>query len=189
MIDDEGEVRALVQPTQRGTWVQTERAGHEAWAALIAQAPRAGQLMHIIVQHMDKSGALIVSQSTLAKMMDTSIATTKRAISVLAKHNWIQTISVGGQRGGTLAYVVNSRIAWADKRENLQYARFNARVLISSEDQADLGSDKLKQLPTMDDGEIQLPSGPGMAPPAQDSLEGVDLPDMPSIPHSEQKEP
>ena len=152
MIDDEGEVRALVQPTQRGTWVQTERAGHEAWAALIAQAPRAGQLMHIIVQHMDKSGALIVSQSTLAKMMDTSIATTKRAISVLAKHNWIQTISVGGQRGGTLAYVVNSRNAWADKRENLQYVRFNARVLISSEDQADLGSDKRTQLPTLREG-------------------------------------
>lgn len=184
MIDDEGEVRALVQPTQRGTWVQTERAGHEAWAALTAQAPRASQLMHLIVQNMDKSGALIASQSTLAKKMNTSIATTKRAISVLVKHNWIQTISVGGQRGGTLAYVVNSRIAWADKRENLQYALFNARVLISTEDQADLGNEKLKQFPTMNNGEIQLPSGPGMEPPAQETLDGVDLPDMPSIPHT-----
>lgn len=115
--------------------------------------------------------------------MDTSVATTKRAIAILTKHNWIQTISVGGQRGGTLAYVVNSRIAWADKRDNLQFALFNARVLVSTEDQADLGDAKLKQLPTMADGDIQLPAGPGMDPPAQESLEGL-LPDMPSIPHN-----
>ena len=183
MTDDKNDIRALAQPAQRGTWVQTERAGHEAWAALTAQAPRAAQLMHILVQHMDKHGALIISQATLAKLMDTSVATTKRAISVLTKHNWVQTISVGGQRGGTLAYVVNSRIAWADKRDNLQYALFSARVLVSTEDQSDLGTDKLKQLPTMDDGDIQLPSGPGEEPPAQDSFDNM-LPDMPSIPHS-----
>lgn len=181
MASDNNEIRAYAQPAQRGTWVQTERAGHEAWAALTAQAPRAAQLMHILVQHMDKQGALIISQATLAKLMETSVATTKRAIAILTKHNWIQTISVGGQRGGTLAYVVNSRIAWADKRDNLQFALFNARVLVSTEDQADLGDAKLKQLPTMEDGDIQLPAGPGMDPPAQESLEGM-LPDMPSIP-------
>ncbi|MGP5452676.1 MULTISPECIES: helix-turn-helix domain-containing protein [Pseudomonas] len=183
MASDNNEIRAYAQPAQRGTWVQTERAGHEAWAALTAQAPRAAQLMHILVQHMDKQGALIISQATLAKLMETSVATTKRAIAILTKHNWIQTISVGGQRGGTLAYVVNSRIAWADKRDNLQYALFNARVLVSTEDQADLGNAKLKQLPTMEDGDIQLPAGPGMDPPAQESLDGM-LPDMPSIPHN-----
>ena len=47
--------------------VQTERAGHEAWAQLIAHAPRAAQLLHILVANMDKSGALIASQATLAK--------------------------------------------------------------------------------------------------------------------------
>ncbi|MEW3697796.1 hypothetical protein QOZ28_32210, partial [Pseudomonas aeruginosa] len=67
---------------------------------------------------------------------------------------------------------MNSRIAWADKRDNLQYALFNARVLVSTEDQADLGDAKLKQLPTMEDGDIQLPAGPGMDPPAQESLDG-----------------
>ena len=55
------EIRNLHQPAPRGTWVQTERAGHEAWAQLIAHAPRAAQLLHILVANMDKSGALIAS--------------------------------------------------------------------------------------------------------------------------------
>ena len=110
--------------------VQTERAGHEAWAQLIAHAPRAAQLLHILVANMDKSGALIARQATLAKLMETSTATTKRALSVLIEQAWIQTIRLGSDRGGALAYVVNSRIAWADSRENIRFARFNARVLV-----------------------------------------------------------
>ncbi|MBU5205790.1 helix-turn-helix domain-containing protein, partial [Vibrio cholerae] len=90
------------------------------------------QLLHILVANMDKSGALIASQATLAKLMETSTATTKRALSVLIDQAWIQTIRLGSDRGGALAYVVNSRIAWADSRENIRFARFNARVLVSS---------------------------------------------------------
>ncbi|WP_244158982.1 hypothetical protein, partial [Azotobacter beijerinckii] len=89
---------------------------------------------------------------------------------------------IGGERGGTLAYVVNSRIAWADSRENLKLARFTARVLISSEDQADLGGEPLQQVPALAPGELQLPAGEGGKPPAQESLEGM-LPDLPSLPN------
>ena len=34
------------------TWVQTERAAHEAWAGLIARAPRAAMLLHHFVALM-----------------------------------------------------------------------------------------------------------------------------------------
>jgi hypothetical protein len=43
----------------RGTWVQTERAAHEAWAALIGRQPRAAALLHLLVANMDRSGALL----------------------------------------------------------------------------------------------------------------------------------
>jgi len=178
------EIRNLHQPAPRGTWVQTERAGHEAWAQLIAHAPRAAQLLHILVANMDKSGALIASQATLAKLMETSTATTKRALSVLIDQAWIQTIRLGSDRGGALAYVVNSRIAWADSRENIRFARFNARVLVSSEDQSDLGTGKLLKAPVMEPGDMQLPAGDGMNPPVQETLEGM-LPDLPSITDNE----
>ncbi|SEJ37630.1 hypothetical protein SAMN04244572_03727 [Azotobacter beijerinckii] len=179
MSDD---VRKYHQSGTRGTWVQTERAGHEAWAQLIHHAPRAAQLLHVLVANMDERGALVASQATLSKLTGVSVATTKRALAELIKGQWIQTIRIGGERGGTLAYVVNSRIAWADSRENLKLARFTARVLISSEDQADLGGEPLQQVPALAPGELQLPAGEGGKPPAQESLEGM-LPDLPSLPN------
>lgn len=147
------DIRSLVQPTKTGTWVQTERAGHTAWAELAAKSHRASQLLHILVANMDRSGALIASHGTLARLMKTSVATTKRALNVLTEQAWVQTIRVGSDRGGALAYVVNCRVAWADTRENIRYARFNARVLVSSDDQDDLGSGDLMKTPVMEDDE------------------------------------
>jgi len=164
-------ILALRQPAPPGTWVQIERSGHQAWAKLTAEAPRAAQLLHILVAHMDKSGALVASHATLAKLMDTSTATTKRALTVLVEQAWIQTIRLGGERGGVLAYVVNCRVAWADARENMRYARFNARVLVSSEDEDDLGSGDLQRMPAID---TQSPQ-----PSPED-----DEPDMPITPES-----
>lgn len=160
MTTDSG-ISKLHQPPARGTWVQTERAAHEALAVLISKHPRAAALLHVLIANMDEKGALITSQTTLAKLTNVSIATTKRALSVLIKGQWIQTIRIGSERGGALAYIVNSRVAWADSRENIKYARFSATVLISSEDQQDLGDGPLKYtMPSFKEGERQLPHGP-----------------------------
>lgn len=178
--DDDQEVRNLQQPLPRGTWVQTERAAHEAMAQLIAQAPRAAQLLHVLIANMDKSNALIASQATLAKMTNVSMATIKRALQVLTEQAWIQTIRLGGERGGALAYVVNSRVAWADSRDNLRFARFNARVLVSSEDQPDLGHAPLKNMPVVSASETRLPEGNGFDSSTLELIDGL-LPDLPQI--------
>ncbi|QIB08970.1 helix-turn-helix domain-containing protein (plasmid) [Pseudomonas fluorescens] len=175
------EIRKLNQPAPRGTWVQTERAAHEAWAQLIDEAPRAAQLLHRLVANMDETGGLVASHATLAKLNNVSVATTKRALKVLTDNNWVQAIRIGGDRGGCLAYIVNSRVAWASSRENLKLASFSARVIVSSEDQQDLGSAPLRQAPSLGPGDMQLPAGPGMEPPAQGLLEGFE-PDLPSLP-------
>ena len=54
-------------------------------------------------------------------------------------------------------------------------------MIVSSEDQKDLGDKPLKKIPATLPGEIQSPSGEGMAPPVQDSLDGL-MPDMPALP-------
>lgn len=171
----------FLQPTARGTWVQTERSAHEALAVLISQNPRAAQVLHLLIANMDNRGALVASQGTLAKLADCSLATVKRALAELIKNQWIQTIRMGSERGGVLVYVVNSRIAWADSRDNLRLARFSARVLISSDDQADLGEGALKQVPALDPGDIQLPHGDPPEPPVQELLDGM-TPNLPALP-------
>lgn len=174
-------------PAGRGTWVQTERAAHEAWAQLCAKKPRAAALLHTLVAHMDRRGALVISQTALAELTGTSVATTKRAIADLKAGRWIQTIRIGSERGGALAYVVNSRVAWGDKREHLRYARFDAVVYASSAEQsdADLDGPELRQIPSLAPGEQQLPAGDGEPPPSQAALDGME-PDLPAIVTDEQ---
>jgi len=130
----------------RGSWVQTERSGHEAWASLTQTSPKAAQLLHVLVAHMDEQGALVTSQKVLAQLCDVHVMTIRRAIDTLTSMNFIQTVRVGGERGGALAYIVNSRVAWADKREKIRYAKFSAMVLVSSTEQEEIDGEPLLQL-------------------------------------------
>jgi len=184
-----GEIQKLKQPETRGTWVQTERAAHELWAHLIDKSPRAAKVMHFLVANMDEQAALVVSQKTLSKLSGMALSTMKRALIELEKLQWIQTIPIGGEKGGVKAYIVNSRIAWADSRENLKWARFNARVLISDEDQLVLDGPELNpKFPTIDKGDLQLPSGeagPEPEPPSQKLLPTMEVPDLPALVRSE----
>ena len=164
----------------QGTWVQTERKAHEAWALLIGSKPKAAQLMHLLVANMDKKGAVVVSQHTLAELMKCSIPTVKRSVRVLREDNWLDVARIGSERGGVNAYVINRRVAWADKRDNQRFAAFDARIILSAseQDQATLeAKGPLRQLPQM--GEGQLPMGPGLEPPSQPSLDGME-PDLPA---------
>lgn len=166
----------------RGTWVQTERAAHEAWAGLIGRQPRAAALLHLLVANMDRSGALVASQATLANLMGVSVATVKRALIVLSDECWVDVVRVGSERGGVNAYVVNRRVAWADKRENQRYASFDARILVSESEQDAPARDDLpplRQMPSLSPGDMQLPHGEGLPPPVQPSLVQADLPSLP----------
>ena len=55
--------------TSPNTWVQTERAAHEAWAKLTIKSPRSAALMHHLIARMGHQNAVVVSQKTLAKLM------------------------------------------------------------------------------------------------------------------------
>lgn len=171
----------LEQQKARGTWVQTERRAHEEWANLIGTHPKAAQLLHLLVANMDKKSAVIVSQKVLAEMMKCSLNTIKRAIVPLQAGNWIDVIRIGSGRGGVNAYLVNRRVAWADKRENQHYAIFDARIITSaSEQDGDVFAhqEPLKQLPNF--GEFPIPMGDGLPPPNQPSLDGLE-PDLPAV--------
>lgn len=172
--------KQMTRPQVKGTWVQTERKAHEAWAQLVAAKPRAAQLLHLLCANMNSSGILVASHQTLAALASTSTSTIKRAISDLVAGAWIQTVRIGSERGGALAYAVNSRVAWADKRENLQYAVFDARVLVSATDQSSLEGPELRPIPALYPGEQQLPHGSGEPPPSQPSLPGMEL-DLPAV--------
>jgi hypothetical protein len=127
-----------------------------------------------MVAHMDKRAALVASRDTLAELAKCSVATVKRSVADLKAGRWIQTVQMGG-KGGVNAYVINSRVAWADERKHLAFAAFSATVIASAVEQ-DTPYDEtpLRRIPTLYPGERQLPVGPGEPPPTQAELTGME---------------
>lgn len=163
----------------RNTWVQTERAAHEAWAGLIARKPRAAMLLHHFVALMGERNAVVISQKTLAKMLGVTDRTVRSALTDLVAERWISVVKLNGP-GTVSAYVVNDRVAWGERRNNLPLSVFSATVVADPEDQEEslLGHGELRRIPSLYPGERQLPSGPGQEPPSQPSLGGLE-PDLP----------
>jgi hypothetical protein len=167
----------------KGNWVQTERAAHEAWAALIAKAPKAAQLMHILTARVGDQNAVVISHKVLAKLMGVRSSTTvKAALAVLENDRWIEIRQIG-QNGTVNAYIINDRVAWTGKRDGIRYSLFTAAVVVSDEEQPDrnqLGQQEpLRRLPSLYRGERQLPSGEGLPPPSEPTLPGME-PDLPT---------
>lgn len=168
------------------TWVQTERAAHEAWGYLIASAPMAARLAHTLVAHMGDGNAVVASQGTLGELMarpgerPVHRNTVRKAIQKLEAERWIEVVQIGG-KGGALAYVINDRVAWGQPRDSLRYSRFSAQVLASSSEQQQPLEDRppLRQIPTLMRGEEQLPHGDPGEPPSQGCIEGME-PDLPA---------
>lgn len=161
-------------------WVQTERAAHERWAALIRSKPRAAQLMHILVAHMASQNAVVVSQKTLAKMMGVTDRTVRTAVKELEERQWVQVVKLNGP-GTVSAYVVNDRVAWGQKRSQLGLSTFSAEVIAdqADQDQATLTGEELRKIPQLYAGEQQVPHGDHDEPPSQGLIEGME-PDLPA---------
>lgn len=165
----------------RATWVQTERKAHEAWGRLAGKNPRAAALMHHLVARMGDQNAVVISQKTLAALLGVSVDTVKRGLQMLVAEKWIQIVKLNGP-GTVAAYVVNSQVAFAERRETLHMALFSANVVADAADQdaATLTHGELRKIPMLFPGETQLPTGPGEEPPAEPSLDGLEH-DLPAL--------
>lgn len=163
-----------------GSWVQTERAAHEAWARLAHKNSLAGAILHVLVARMGNKNAVVVSQKTLAKIMGVTDRSIRTAVAILESENWIQIVQINGP-GTVAAYVVNSAVAWSQKRENLHLSTFSAIVIADADDQKNgISHRTLRKIPMIYADEKLLPTGPGEDPPAQPLLDGFEQ-DMPVL--------
>ena len=171
---------AIGSPIKQKGWVQTERAAHEEWAALILRKPIAGALLHRLCSAMGHLNAVVVSQTILSQLLGVSVRSIQRAISDLQKEKWLQVVRIG--KGKEAAYVVNDYVAWAQPRDELRLSTFSAKVIVSADDQSKqtLDNAALRRIPVVFQNERQLPAGAGAPPPSQTIFEGME-PDLPAI--------
>lgn len=178
---------------KRGSWVQTEREAHEAWAKLIRKSPKAAELMHLLTARIGQNNAVVLSIPTIMKLMAASRPTVIRAINMLREDRWVETVQIGGS-GTTNAYVVNDRVAWSGARDGIRFSLFSATVIASSDEQRDPNSlseqARLRRLPSLHRGEQQFPIGDGLPPPSQPFFDGME-PDLPFTenPNDEPEDP
>ncbi len=183
-MTDEGQISPLPVKKPRGTWVQTERAAHEAWAMFLGLpgSLNASRVLHLLIARVEDHNAVVMSQKTMAGLLGIDMRTVRRAVAMLKEHRWIETRQIG-DRGTVNAYIINDRVAWSGPREGIRYSLFTANVVVSDAEQPDSDAlerqEPLRKLPSLYPGEQQLPSGNSLPPESQPFFEGMEL-DLPA---------
>jgi hypothetical protein len=178
-MQDQQKLGAPHQGTSEA-FVMTARVAHEAWAELSVAKPRAAALLHQLTAKMGHQNALVVSQKTLAKMLKVTDRTVRAAVKDLVDGHWITVVKINGP-GTVCAYVVNDQVVWGQPRDQLHLSIFSAAVIADRADQdPDQETVELRRIPTLYSNERQLPTGPGMDPPSQPAIGGLE-PDLPAL--------
>jgi hypothetical protein len=114
------------------SFVQIERSALLPWEHLIATDAVAARLMMRLLSKMNRRNAIVISQSTLAKMLDVGLRTVQRSIRVLRESHWLQQVKVGNMT----VLVVNHAVAWSDSRElRGKFSSFDALVVADADEQ------------------------------------------------------
>ena len=122
------------KPTPRPpvSFLQIERSALLPWERLIATDAVAARVFLLLMHNMNRRNAIVISQATLAKMLDVTTRTVQRALKLLRESNWIQQVKVGNMT----VLVVSHAVAWTDARElRGRYTTFDALVVASADEQ------------------------------------------------------
>jgi hypothetical protein len=162
-------------------WVQVPRKSMEAMAQLMGESASAAKLLVQITARMGDHNAFVASNQAICDLTGLSLATVKRSLKLLQERKWINILRLG-PTGTVRAIVVNDQVAWFGPREGLRHSLFSASVYVSEAEQDALemrGNGRLHELPAIYRGELQLPTGEGLPPPAQPFLDGME-PELPA---------
>jgi len=162
--------------TEHAHFAMIELQALEGMSDLISRAPKAAQLLVTLIRRMTpgSSGIVVVSRETMRELLGASLPTVDRALKLLMEEGWVQRIRIGGAH----ALAINSRVAWIGPRGQIQHAVFDATVIASrsEQDQVALNPPPMRTVPMLRSGEQGLPIGPGLEPPSQLGLAGVQHP-------------
>lgn len=99
---------------------------------LIAQFPKSAMLLSLLVENMNDSNAVVISQKTLSEMAGCKIRALRNYIKVLEKQGWINILKIGTSN----VYHVNRGYFWQQAPNQRYYAKIQANVLLSAEEQS-----------------------------------------------------
>lgn len=157
-----------------GSFAMVSDEGLAQLDLLIKENPQAARLLTKLVRYLPSgsAGVVVMSRQTVCELMECSLSSAGRSISVLKAGGWIQTMRVSG----AYAFAINARVAWRGDRSGIQHAVFHATVVTSSSEQ-DAGFDSdvpPKSVPISRIGEEVIASHPLAKPPSQMRMDGME---------------
>lgn len=145
---DTGEILSQREIKGNIDFVMLFRTSMPATRDLAIKEPKAFALLWFLIEQMDRENALIISKEALAELLNCSVRTITRQLSVLKDSNFITVVKSGVSN----VYLVNASVAWTADGNKKQYAKFKAQVVVSKSEQAELKTkmNRTKQLTLLD---------------------------------------
>lgn len=173
MIQLKATMKQLGEP-KLGSYAMVSDEGLAQLDLLIKDYPQAARLLTKLVRYLPggSGGVVVMSRQTICELMECSLSSAGRSISVLKTGGWIQTVRVSG----AYAFAINARVAWRGDRSGIQHAVFYATVVASSSEQ-DTGFEadiKPRTVPISRIDEEIIASRPLASPPSQMRMDGME---------------
>ena len=157
-----------IQP-RPNDFVQVTRGYINDLSTLAGRSLPAFRVFTFLLERMTRQNAVVVSQNTLAEILNYNKSTISRAVKVLRTENWVQVVSIGSSFG----YLVNNRVAWRDHSDK-KIGFFSAEVVVSASEQKEsieaLESQPLRRIPNVKQGETAISAGDSLTPPDQQDM-------------------
>lgn len=121
-------------------FLQVNKDSYKAEDWLMKESPVAYRLLRFLAQNMDNYNALIFSYVVLQETLGYSRATLSRAVKLLKEKKFIQIL----KSGITNIYIINKELYWQSYGSNFSRCEFNAKIIISSEEQDEQDKTEIK---------------------------------------------
>lgn len=153
MLDTEtGEISATTPRAKEDRdFVKMYRQFVSQIADLSMQDVQALRVLLFLVRQMDSKNALVIPMSLIADMLGITRQTVSAKVKYLESEGWISIMRVGRQN----VYIVNPDVFWTAYADQKSFCRFEAQVVLSSEDQWSIRRDDHATLKHVDRGVLR----------------------------------
>lgn len=110
----------------------------EDW--LMKESPAAYRLLRFIAQNMDNYNALICSYTVFSESLGYGRTTLSNAVKLLKDNNYLKIVKSGSAN----IYIINNELYWQSYGSNFSRCEFNAKIVISSEEQDEQDKAEIK---------------------------------------------
>ncbi len=104
---------------------------HSEVAKLSRQYPLASSIFITLVDSMDNTNAIVMSYDAMIEIFNKKRTSIYNAIKYLKEHQFINILKSGNMN----VYCVNAQIVWSQSHEKIHFAKFNATVYVTANEQ------------------------------------------------------